>query len=183
MMSEKGFTLVEMLVVIVIILILAGLLVPAVSRVRESGRSARCGSNLRQLQIGTLGYMTDSGYAMPTNEWVAAPYTWYGAAGVASVTNGRLWKQVTGRDIYLCPTFGLKSVCGQDDAVRSYCMNKGAHYKNLGDKDFNASLVLFGDSSLLNVTANKSCFDTNMIATWHRGKGQVVYADGRVEKR
>lgn len=44
-----GFTLVEMLIVIVIIGVLAGLLLPVVSRIRGSARSTECRNNLRQM--------------------------------------------------------------------------------------------------------------------------------------
>jgi prepilin-type N-terminal cleavage/methylation domain-containing protein/prepilin-type processing-associated H-X9-DG protein len=53
-MKRKGFTLVEMLVVIAIIGILVALLLPALTAAREAARNSQCKSNLRQFGVGML---------------------------------------------------------------------------------------------------------------------------------
>ena len=58
--KARGFTLVEMLVVITIIGVLAGLLLPAISRAREAARSAQCKSNLKNFGVGLTKHAIDT---------------------------------------------------------------------------------------------------------------------------
>ena len=61
----SGFTLIEMLVVIVIILLLGVMLYPSLSRAIESGRGTQCRSNLHQLQLAVMNYANDSDGHVP----------------------------------------------------------------------------------------------------------------------
>jgi len=54
-----GFTLVELLVVIGIIVILIAMLLPVLTKVREAANRTACASNLRQLSIFTIEYATN----------------------------------------------------------------------------------------------------------------------------
>ena len=61
MKQRKLFTLIELLIVIAILAILAGLLLPALNSARKTAKSAACKNNLKQLGLAFFQYEQESG--------------------------------------------------------------------------------------------------------------------------
>ena len=61
----SGFTLIELLVIIAIISLLAAILFPVFSRVRENARRTSCASNLKQIGLGLMQYIQDNDDVLP----------------------------------------------------------------------------------------------------------------------
>ncbi|WP_432799332.1 type II secretion system protein [Poriferisphaera sp. WC338] len=107
-MKVKGFTLIELLVVISIIALLISILLPALSKARESGRRISCLSNERQMMIAALAYMADN------DDTFMFQAAWDGAVGnaLASTTTEENWLRSMQRyfsvdsieDTLNCPT-------------------------------------------------------------------------------
>ncbi|MGA7701062.1 MAG: DUF1559 domain-containing protein [Thermoguttaceae bacterium] len=83
----RGFTLVELLVVITIIGILIALLLPAVQAAREAARRAQCANNIKQLALGCLNH-EQATRRYPTGGW--------GWAWVGDADRGDNWRQPGG---------------------------------------------------------------------------------------
>jgi prepilin-type N-terminal cleavage/methylation domain-containing protein/prepilin-type processing-associated H-X9-DG protein len=110
MKMQRGFTLIELLVVITIIMVLAALLMPALSGIRERARLATCTSNLRQIGFAILAYAAENRSNLPCT----ADKTGSGAWGILPnllVARGLIHAPVSttaapfkGRSVFKCPS-------------------------------------------------------------------------------
>lgn len=112
------FTLIELLVVIAIIAILAALLLPALSKARDRGKSASCQGNQRQMGQALMQYINDMDGYIPYN--VGTNYTRWGAMRYLFPTYEIANKGTPGgvryNTIFYCPTLYI----APDAAIRKY---------------------------------------------------------------
>jgi prepilin-type N-terminal cleavage/methylation domain-containing protein/prepilin-type processing-associated H-X9-DG protein len=81
MNQRSAFTLIELLVVISIIAILASMLLPAITLVREAAKSSNCASNQRQIILAVTAYANENEGTLPYS-WGPIPsnagtYHWF----------------------------------------------------------------------------------------------------------
>lgn len=116
-MKTRKFTLIELLIVIAIIAILASMLLPALNKARESGKSVACISNLKQLGTAMISYTDDNNGTFPDGGTAASYTCWdWKLAGYLN------YKAAAKSPVYHCPA-GIANPANITSLSRGYAMN------------------------------------------------------------
>ena len=168
----NGFTLIELLVVIAIIAILAAMLLPALSRSRESARSATCLNNLKQLGLAINMYLQDSEECLPSGiGWVGDEVSKY-------VSNTE--------KVYFCPTETVHDGNGTDYGYNLQAADeKGLTISNssvfplLFDRNTNTSYLAEFPNNPASGVAN---FYYDFCSNRHSNGTNFLFMDGHVSR-
>ena len=158
---KKAFTLIELLIVLVIVAILAGIAVPVYQRMVERGRAAACVSNLRQLGLALNLYLGEHNQTMPPL-----------AAGRSStsqdipVIDNTLNAYAPNPGVFACPSDmqGIAAATGT-----SYYWNSALSNQAVSSLNFLANV----NASSIPVLGDKQAFHP-----YSQNKVNILYADG-----
>ncbi len=155
--TRRGFTLVELLVVIGIIAILISVLLPSLNRARQAATNVGCQSNMRQIGVLFSMYVGTTKGQLPNS---MTPNTYFYATAWPSAISyapkmsdsayGAVQQNVKERRIFLCPSFP-DSVA--PDLERTYVVPGAIYYAGSYGRPYKLNMV-FGDrTQVVNASA------------------------------
>ncbi len=191
--GRSGFSLIELLVVIAILGMLISLLLPAVQAAREAARRMNCGSNLREIGLGTQLHVSYYGYY---------PQAYDSSSGTALRWMDLLKPYISkGCSVWRCPSDPVQKTYPYDPEITlSYGLNlwripgytDKAHYfwyrVRRETIRSTSSLILVGDCApgRMQIANDVKVFANPIQYVDYRHSGgcfNAVYCDGHVEAK
>jgi prepilin-type N-terminal cleavage/methylation domain-containing protein/prepilin-type processing-associated H-X9-DG protein len=200
MKISRAFTLIELLVVIAIIAILAAMLLPALSKAKDTAKGAACLNNLKQWGLATQLYATDhedllvgEGFENPSTATQLTQGWYYYLPDVLGIPpyGEMTWRTNAnidpGNSIWICPSNPRRS---NGLNLFLYCFNgmidgtgAGNHPVKISTIRNSASIILFFDSKNLPAVQTDTNAPGNFVHTnLHNNGANFAFLDGHVKR-
>jgi prepilin-type N-terminal cleavage/methylation domain-containing protein/prepilin-type processing-associated H-X9-DG protein len=179
--QSRGFTLVELLVVIGIIAVLIAILLPALAKARAAAQTAACKSNLRQFIQATQMFANEHGGYLPKAENNAGP-TVLGFSNVQGASWGMAWPAMGWEHALMKYVNNSKNVfqCPADPFPKNrYPGNDPINNNIIGSYRYNWSNETYGGAKDPNTAAyNQTLFISAKISQIRPTDGAIMFFDG-----
>ena len=193
--ASRGFTLIEVLVVVAIIALLISILLPSLRAAREEAKAVACQSGVKQIMLGIQMYQTDFGGSVPIGLWsenhwdLPKEKLWFYKLHKRYLPNPKIW---------ICPAdpYGSRfdflamknNIPYSNTTVPScgYGMNYLLRHSGLGDKAFNIekypskrpmNTILLAEVGPDHGLENFPFYPSGVGQPWRDG-GRLVWDDG-----
>src|SRR5215469_8658981 len=204
---NRGFTVMELLVVMAVIAILAAILLPVLAQAKEKGRQIKCLNHENQITIAAMLYADDNdgkmcGERMGTEScgvWPAPPrpnhgkeWTW--SYAILPYTGG---STNAPRDLWACPTrppnWDAAAEDVDDTVITSYAIAEDTFWGDYGSTGVHScpitsiskpvQTILFGETcwSGPGISARFLDWTNDWIGYWYTGRCNFAFWDGHSE--